>query len=396
MGIFDFLFGKKKAENKSVNQQTECKAVNQTQKMDMHMSESNLSIVPFTFVSNQHQRYESGNPVQGLQVCQRTIRVEKNVSGCSGYQLAPGDGYIVRMINGDTGKPQMSAKPMRVIKSTPSEIVLRGYKVNAMTPFGYQEIDMGDYGLTVVKIDGQISKCTLHMYDRNIDIEYCRRPVQHNDTSINNAEKQEDALPENIKKIISLANNGMICFARQDMQGEWRYLAEMYNIVQSASGQLLDIPSKECKNVGSAFSLLLSHDPIRSNEDVLRAVTDYTYYLLSKAIEYSPSSILYQMRTSLVADCRKFFYYTVANALNIPDSDPFDMLMSSPLIVRTNDYIYAMGKYDFEHAHFDSYDGNIAQFHNLCPNTDKTAEDGKEYIDATVKYLTETFAKYRK
>lgn len=36
-----------------------------------------LSIAPFVFESNQHQRYENGNPVKGLQECPRTVKVER-------------------------------------------------------------------------------------------------------------------------------------------------------------------------------------------------------------------------------------------------------------------------------------------------------------------------------
>lgn len=195
MGLFDFIFGNKKekerllkerqveqdrihlANEKRIAENRERRlAENRRKEAERQTSvkPENLTIPfePFTFESNQHQRYESGNPILGLQKCPRTINVEKNLNGCSGYQLNPGDGYIVRMINGDTGKEQMSAKPMRIIRSSSSEVLLRGYKVNAMTPFGFQEIDMADYGLSISLSKNQVSKYTLHMYDRDIDIEY--------------------------------------------------------------------------------------------------------------------------------------------------------------------------------------------------------------------------------
>lgn len=176
MELLDFIFGKKKDARTSVPQSKPAAKPQPTASRPATTTSSapktaELSIA-FVFESNQHQRYENGNPVQGLQECPRTIKVEKNVNGCSGYQLKNGDGYIVRMINGDTGQPQMSAKPMRIIKSTVTEVIFRGYMVSAQTPFGFQDFDMSDYGLTVSLEDGKVAKCVLHMYDRNADIEY--------------------------------------------------------------------------------------------------------------------------------------------------------------------------------------------------------------------------------
>ena len=98
----------------------------------------------FNFDSNCHQRYEDGTPVMGLQQCPRYIRIRKNTNGCSGYRLTNGDGYILTAINGDTNKPQFAPKPMRVVTVSDSEILLRGYEVLAMTPFGWQEFDLSD------------------------------------------------------------------------------------------------------------------------------------------------------------------------------------------------------------------------------------------------------------
>ncbi|MBR4552353.1 MAG: hypothetical protein IKO20_01335 [Bacteroidaceae bacterium] len=103
------------------------------------------------FESHSHQRFEGGLPKQGIQTCNRTIKIEKNINGCKGYQLTPGDGFIVSIINMDGNHPlwgdnyQMSPKPMRVIDQSTSHISLRGYEVLAQTPFGFQSFDMSDY-----------------------------------------------------------------------------------------------------------------------------------------------------------------------------------------------------------------------------------------------------------
>jgi hypothetical protein len=129
-------------------------------------------IEPFTFKSNCHQRYENGQPKMGLQECFRTVCVEKNIDGCNGYRLEPGIGYIVKVFNDDLGKPNMSDKPMKVVRKTENFVELRGFPIEAMSPFGWQEVDYSVYGFIVYYEHGKVSKCALHMYDRNTFIEY--------------------------------------------------------------------------------------------------------------------------------------------------------------------------------------------------------------------------------
>lgn len=130
------------------------------------------------FESHSHQRFEHGIPVRGLQVCNRAVKIEENINGCKGYNIQPGDGYIVSILNLDGNHPmwgdnyQMNPKPMRLVRKTSNEISLQGYEVLAMTPFGYQEIDMSDYGITLYIENDEIVRCRLDMFDRNIYIEY--------------------------------------------------------------------------------------------------------------------------------------------------------------------------------------------------------------------------------
>lgn len=130
------------------------------------------------FESSSHQRFENCIPVKGLQECSRTIKIEDNINGCNGYDIIPGDGYIVSIINGNGNHPlwrnnyQMSPKPMRITAKSNTEISLRGYDVLAMTPFGYQNFDMSDYGITLFIENNVIVKCRLDMFDRDTYIEY--------------------------------------------------------------------------------------------------------------------------------------------------------------------------------------------------------------------------------
>ncbi len=124
------------------------------------------------FKSNEHQRYEHGKPVMGLQKCLRTIQIEVNKNGCKGYKLEPGDGFIVKIFNNDTMSSQMSAKPMRLYKNTDDLIELRGYPLLAMSPFGWQPVDYSCYGFTLHLENGVWTKCCMHMFDRDVVIEY--------------------------------------------------------------------------------------------------------------------------------------------------------------------------------------------------------------------------------
>lgn len=131
-----------------------------------------MSDIIVRFASNGHQRFEEGKPVMGYQTCGRLITIERNTSGCSGYILKQGDGFIVRIHNLDVNKPNMSPKPMRLISCSDEKIELRGYEVQAMTPFGWDSFDLSEYGITLITEGTTLKLCILHMYDRKVDIEY--------------------------------------------------------------------------------------------------------------------------------------------------------------------------------------------------------------------------------
>ena len=132
----------------------------------------------FIFNSDRHQRSENGQRCGDEQICNRSIEVKRNVLGCKGYNLPHGYGYIVYGYNLDTKTPegtykaQFAPKPMIIVSETAEKVELRGYTVQAMTPFGYIDFDLSDYGLTIYYKDGIVQHCVLHMFDRNIEIDY--------------------------------------------------------------------------------------------------------------------------------------------------------------------------------------------------------------------------------
>lgn len=206
MGLFDFIFSSKKKEQERLRLEEEERRQRLEQERIAHERERRLeenrrrecerqerlkaereqaeSVQPFTFQSNCHQRYENGRPVQGLQDCLRTVSVVKNTNGCPGYRLQPGIGYIVKIYNDDLGKPNMSDKPMKVVRKTADMLELRGFPIEAQTPFGWQEVDYRDYGFIVHYKEEKVDKCVLHMYDRNVRIEYMKsnHALQQSDT----------------------------------------------------------------------------------------------------------------------------------------------------------------------------------------------------------------------
>ena len=130
------------------------------------------------FNSTSHLRFENGITVREIQKCNRVIKIEDSVNGCDGYDRVDRDGYIVSILNLDQPHPvwggnyQMSPKPMRLIDKSDSIVILRGYSVLAQTPFGWMDVDLSGYGVTLYAENDEIVKCRLDMFDRNVYIEY--------------------------------------------------------------------------------------------------------------------------------------------------------------------------------------------------------------------------------
>lgn len=135
----------------------------------------------FIFKSSDHLRYENGVHVAGPHGgANRAVKVEPNLNGCNGYNIPSGEGYIVTIYNLDGPHPiwqnnvQMSPKPMQVVSQSADKIVLRGYPVQAMSPFGWIDFNGQDYGLTIYLKNEEVDKCVLHMHNRKVDLEYLK------------------------------------------------------------------------------------------------------------------------------------------------------------------------------------------------------------------------------
>lgn len=132
----------------------------------MFESKINLDIeLDFIFKSSNHIRYENNIHVSGPHGgARRAIKIEPNIND--------NEVYTITIYNLDGKHPvwqnnvQMTPKQMKVKQTETNKILLVGYGYDAMGE------SFSDYGLTIILKEKNIEKCILHMYDRNIDIEY--------------------------------------------------------------------------------------------------------------------------------------------------------------------------------------------------------------------------------
>ena len=338
MGLLDFIFGNSKekerqeelerqriaAEARKAQQRKEEQERQARIKKEQAVRARMMTIEPFVFKSNCHQRYEGAYPKMGLQECLRTVSVVKNTNGCSGYQLQPGDGYIIKIFNDDAGKPNMADKPMRVVRKTDTSVELRGYKVNAQTPFGWQEIDLADYGLLVHYENGKVCKCVLHMYDRNTFIEYrtqSNEPLKSVSSNHGTNECEEYA-----KLAREAAANGNTSSAQQ-------YGLKALNSIIANPSQLKSIANVD--TLALALGKMMEGDHFRDNDSIKRAV-GLTYYMLCKAIDQNKQHdpYLFVYRFSVIWEYNQVFYHLFAHSEGTSyNPNPYDIFGQSSTAV---------------------------------------------------------------
>ena len=328
MGLFDF-FNKDKKERERQEQlrqqqeaeakrkaeeqrrQAEAKHQEEERKQQEQTKEEEAILSSFDFNSNCHQRYEAGNAVLGLQICPRYLKIRKNVNGCSGYQLKPGDGYILSATNGDTGKQQFAPKPMRVVKFTESEILLKGYTVSAQTPFGWQEVDLSDYGFSIWLRNGKPEKCELHMYDRNVKLVYMNKQQE---------EKKEAVLTETEQFVIEAVSQ---LSKGHDGDETYHPLYKAWRSFRSNPAQLNKIQDKG--RYGMGLMIFLSYNTV-SDIDDQQQLASIAYLFISKALKESPSNVNhYKNRLILMISYQEAFGYTVSSVVG--GNDLFSMSM---------------------------------------------------------------------
>ena len=293
------------------------------------------------FSSDAHQRFENNTPVMGHQSCGRLITIEHNVDGCSGYQLIAGDGYIVKIHNLDVDKPNMSPKPMRLVSMSDEKIELRGYKVQAMTPFGWDDFDLSDYGMTLILDGSLLKRCTLHMFDRNVDIEYYIESGSFPKINVSEFEKVMET--KELTEVEVFAKQSIDDLRTGNERNAYSSCVECYRAFKYSPEILCEI--RDYESVGTSLLTLLTFDRI-DDIDVQQRIASIAYLFLSKAIEKNPSNTpLYRLRLILLDKYREPFQYTVMTALNLNLGFGFFGDLSS---FKARDAIYAMKYADLQ------------------------------------------------
>lgn len=343
MGLFDFFNKNKKERERQeqlrLKQETDAKRraeEQRRQKENRRLAEEKRKcqehkdaiLSSFKFDSNCHQRYENGKPVHGLQVCPRFIKIRKNINGCSGYKLKNGDGYILTATNGDTGKPQFAPKPMRVVKFTDNEIQLKGYTVSTQTPLGWQDIDLSDYGFSILLKNGKADRCIFHMYDRNVDLEYRIQSSQSESSStiVKNKQTETEKFVNEALTQLQMGNNG---------DATYHPLYKAWRSYRNDPAQLSDI--QDYGKYGMGLMIFLSFGTI-SDIDDKQQLASIAYLFISKAINQKPSDYnLYKNRILLMLTNHEAFQYTVSSVVNTDDSF-FDIMGLSSFEARNSMY----------------------------------------------------------
>lgn len=122
-----------------------------------------IDLSDYKFLSDNHTRVENGQPTSA-----------NNKGAWRGIRIKTSDNntFFVTMYNMNGNHPvwgnniQMAEKQMKLVNESPDKIVFRGFGIDKMGA------SFADYGITIHKFNDGISKITLHMHDRNIDIIY--------------------------------------------------------------------------------------------------------------------------------------------------------------------------------------------------------------------------------
>jgi hypothetical protein len=281
------------------------------------------------FLSDDHIRYQNGQVAitsssdsQGHNKgANRGIQVEPNING--------GEGYIVTIFNMDGNHPlwgdniQMAPKQMKIISVDNQKIVLRGFGHDSMGG------SFADYGLTIYHNGTELTKLKLHMYDRNVDIEYFK------------STKEVKKEPE----IVELAKHALTQFQNQNPSGARSLLIQIYSSVKSEPEQLNEV--KDFKNLGKAFLLMLNQN-LSDDIDTLQMIVSVGYLCISKAIDKDKQNFnLFKDRLLLLRIGRNPFKYTVKAALNL-NSGGFMTYSMGNSDLKARDAIYKMELADIE------------------------------------------------
>lgn len=169
-------------------------------------------------------------------------------------------------------------------------------------------------------------------------------------------------------------------------------LANLFNAIQDSSSQLLHLRNYE--SVGNAYMLMTKYQHFMNVEDARRVIADNAFYCISKAIEQAPSQSLYIKRLTIIDTMFNDFFYTVANALDIPDGDIFEVPFI-PLKIKANTPRFNMAYHDFKKSGlFNNVPPSLLKLHSAVMDGNYDIEEGRKCIDAIVSYLENVYRRY--
>lgn len=178
-------------------------------------------------------------------------------------------------------------------------------------------MDYRDYGLIVYHEHGKVSKCVLHMYNRNIFVEYRIRHTQLlKTTEVQNSSICECRQYAQMAK--KAAETGNTSMAQQ-------YAVKVYESI--VSDPSLTEKINDISNVALALGRLMEGEYFTDNDSIIKAV-GLTYYFLCKAIEIDTENdpYLYVYRFSSIWEHDKAFYRLFAHTEGTTySSNPLDM-----------------------------------------------------------------------
>lgn len=211
---------------------------------------------------------------------------------------------------------------MRIVSKTVDKVELRGFPVEAQTPFGWQEVDYRDYGFTVYYSNGKVSKCVLHMFDRNIDLEYRVSGVPISDN------RNEIKQSSDLDRLAIAANADASRGSKHEAQLK---ALKIFNTLSALPSKINAVSKVE--EIALALGRLMEGEFFTENEDVIRAV-GITYYFLSKAIkDGGRDPYLFVYRFSTTWEYNKAFYRLFAHSEGEELSmSPFDIMGQSAIM----------------------------------------------------------------
>lgn len=117
------------------------------------------------FISNDHIRFQNGVDVSGHNYgCNRTLIFQKNISGKDGYSVSIKINDACHPLWGDNYA--MAPKQMKPIFVNNKIVKLQGFGCDI------RGASFSDYAMSIHHNGSEILKCTLHMINRGVEIEY--------------------------------------------------------------------------------------------------------------------------------------------------------------------------------------------------------------------------------